>query len=832
MLEAAFLWPPGHMSILTVGCGCRGWYHMDAEATNVMEMENIAPDSWIVPNRMTSYAAMGSLAETEVYRAGETVARGNLEQGKNRFTTFRGKSVYETKPYQLDVDGRVVDPLNRTRMIGDFFVVPYYGMKNGNNTVGPQARGGQTQVYCCESDRFETFSWKNLAEQSDFGNVSAELFKEWSRDLMGDYTFADIENLTRLDERGGHRLSHIGFMRALAIHDALSKNSHNNNGQGKGDAKEMLDYLLSIDDSTMDEAAVHKINDLFDAHLPPWLKGYHVGARLPRGGTGQATKDFYDACQAARKDLGEAACKERGYGTPGNLYHVRSSHAAFPGISSATHAAVESAIDMSIRNAFGADIEPSNAQQCASSWGRAVSQAGFDDETAHRCMARALGETVCKYVFGNAEEGADEIEKIHVDPSTGARKTTAEAAEDLHDAYLRGNDPDGPFAAYMQEAEPLAIAYAESSGMDAAQASGNPAEPFNKEERCTEATYPADAFFKYADALHAHKASALDKWVNFTNKCKFAYTNNSYPDLHWHSYRTARNSYEESKEALIPVTGHLIHMKCDKGFYKWNPLDDANSGQAIAADKTEIGGYDLLCVRPFRQYTMGTGVLLKKGNELGNTFRGWADFQLTDNIIAKTHIGHFTFWHASIVTNPKCLFLAEDIFCTSYISGEGSKVLSWQHINEFREDPLGTMAKYRASIICLPVPVGAIDPVDKRLQMNNPISLTGVLDPSMRAAAGRESAACVNIGDYELLHKTRDAYAKLASMWDNQNKNYGAPEMANMEAPVLIEGPDPNPRPCYCHEGEPEQPLSGQVYSDMYSELFGFHTMNHGNLIF
>lgn len=36
---------------------------------------------------------MGQHAETEVYRAGEAVARGNLEQGKDRFTTFRGKKV-------------------------------------------------------------------------------------------------------------------------------------------------------------------------------------------------------------------------------------------------------------------------------------------------------------------------------------------------------------------------------------------------------------------------------------------------------------------------------------------------------------------------------------------------------------------------------------------------------------------------------------------------------------------------------------------------------------------------------------------------------------------
>ena len=102
---------------------------------------------------------------------------------------------------------------------------------------------------------------------------------------------------------------------------------------------------------------------------------------------------------------------------------------------------------------------------------------------------------------------------------------------------------------------------------------------------------------------------------------------------------------------------------------------------------------------------VGTGVLCKKGNELGNTFRGWADFQLTDNIIAKTHIGHFTFWHASVVTNPKCLFLAEDIFCTNYEVGEGRDILPWSQVSNFREDPIGTTRAHNASIIALPVPV-------------------------------------------------------------------------------------------------------------------------------
>jgi hypothetical protein len=134
---------------------------------------------------------------------------------------------------------------------------------------------------------------------------------------------------------------------------------------------------------------------------------------------------------------------------------------------------------------------------------------------------------------------------------------------------------------------------------------------------------------------------------------------------------------------------------------------------------------DYICFRPFRQYTMGSGLLLKKGSELGNTFRGWADFQLTDNIIAKTHIGHFTFWHASVVTNPKCLFLAEDIFCTNYLSGEGKKILPFEKRHDFAADPIGTMTSNEASILVLPVPVGAILAESDQCTLQNVISLTG-----------------------------------------------------------------------------------------------------------
>ena len=70
---------------------------------------------------------------------------------------------------------------------------------------------------------------------------------------------------------------------------------------------------------------------------------------------------------------------------------------------------------------------------------------------------------------------------------------------------------------------------------------------------------------------------------------------------------------------------------------------------------------------------MGTGILCQSGEALGNTFRGHEDFQMTDNIIAKTHIGHYTMWHKAVVVDDRRLYLAEDMFCSGYVGGENNK---------------------------------------------------------------------------------------------------------------------------------------------------------------
>lgn len=82
--------------------------------------------------------------------------------------------------------------------------------------------------------------------------------------------------------------------------------------------------------------------------------------------------------------------------------------------------------------------------------------------------------------------------------------------------------------------------------------------------------------------------------------------------------------------------------------------------------------YKLLIFRPCMTYRMSTAILLKGGEELGQTLHGHHDFQLTDDVIHKTHIGHYTFYSKSVVRDPKLMYLAEDVYCSGYVGGENT----------------------------------------------------------------------------------------------------------------------------------------------------------------
>ena len=107
--------------------------------------------------------------------------------------------------------------------------------------------------------------------------------------------------------------------------------------------------------------------------------------------------------------------------------------------------------------------------------------------------------------------------------------------------------------------------------------------------------------------------------------------------------------------------------------------------------------HKMILFRPRMTYRMGSAILLKGGEELGNTLHGHHDFQLTDDVIHKTHIGHYTFYSKSVVREPKNMYIAEDVYCAGYCGGENNKFMGEN------DDFASPVTHASASLIAMPV---------------------------------------------------------------------------------------------------------------------------------
>jgi hypothetical protein len=102
------------------------------------------------------------------------------------------------------------------------------------------------------------------------------------------------------------------------------------------------------------------------------------------------------------------------------------------------------------------------------------------------------------------------------------------------------------------------------------------------------------------------------------------------------------------------------------------------------------GPKDILIFRPFQTYRMSSAILAAGGRELGETFHGHHDFQLSDDIIRKVHVGHYTHYSKSVVKRPKRYAIAEDIFAQGYVSGEGVEFFTEETLRAALQGDVGT----------------------------------------------------------------------------------------------------------------------------------------------
>ena len=130
----------------------------------------------------------------------------------------------------------------------------------------------------------------------------------------------------------------------------------------------------------------------------------------------------------------------------------------------------------------------------------------------------------------------------------------------------------------------------------------------------------------------------------------------------------------------------------------------------------------VLLLRPFQTYRMASAMLMKGGLDTGFTAHGHHDFMLTDDVIHKVHIGHYTFYHKSIVKQPKNVILAEDIFAHSYVQGEGAEMFDADPQNEHSFQQQIAQDRFTKDIIPIWIPRarGADKP-----KIKNPLDITG-----------------------------------------------------------------------------------------------------------
>lgn len=99
---------------------------------------------------------------------------------------------------------------------------------------------------------------------------------------------------------------------------------------------------------------------------------------------------------------------------------------------------------------------------------------------------------------------------------------------------------------------------------------------------------------------------------------------------------------------------------------------------------------DFAAIRPFQRYIMGNALVFPP--DVGKTYIGNDDFQLTNDGARKQMHGNFTADFSTILYRPEAVLVAHNVIPVAYAGGEGFKFfdpLNAQHVNQFQAGELG-----------------------------------------------------------------------------------------------------------------------------------------------
>jgi hypothetical protein len=180
--------------------------------------------------------------------------------------------------------------------------------------------------------------------------------------------------------------------------------------------------------------------------------------------------------------------------------------------------------------------------------------------------------------------------------------------------------------------------------------------------------------------------------------------------------------YSADKDNWVKISHSVL-----KGNAINQDVDAAPSNNNGVTNKAPGGSLDanpLLVFRPHQTYRMASAILAQGGSELGSTYHGHHDFMLSDDVIRKIHVGHYTFYSKSVVKKPKLYCLVEDIFSQGYVGGENAE--PFENATKYQEARnAGTLGREGASLIVVSTSQESADKIP------NCIDLTGRFHPTL-----------------------------------------------------------------------------------------------------
>lgn len=195
-----------------------------------------------------------------------------------------------------------------------------------------------------------------------------------------------------------------------------------------------------------------------------------------------------------------------------------------------------------------------------------------------------------------------------------------------------------------------------------------------------------------------------------------------------------------------------------------------------------------LLIRHQATYKTRYGIKCATGGKSGYTFMGHSDMQIAHDVTRKVGVMHYTVYFAPVVTNPKNVYVVEDIFCEKYLGGMGTKFWSRNAYLTRGDNP---NRRKQASIVCTMLPPSFKKMSDKKLDIRgkyyNEMAMQ-LVDPTRQAEmcypGAARTAMYMNWWDPVRGTKAIDKYARSRTIdinficwqgvqWQNYNSKTG-----------------------------------------------------------